>query len=168
MKCPDCGEEYSKKYNQRFHEKTCHDTLSKQFERMEPMTNPTDKSYESERAEAGIQAVKEIMESELRHDLNTNTIVAFGYKMADWAKARFEKVIAEKDKSIKFLEAQLTYAHKDIYQINKQLASKDQMIEKFYEVLNHAVQMGQYTPGGSTEGWAKRVIAEYEAWEKTR
>lgn len=34
--------------------------------------------------------------------------------------------------------------------------------EKLAQVLNHAIEMGQYTPGGSTEKWAIDTLNEWE------
>jgi len=51
-----------------------------------------------------------------------------------------------------------------------QLKTRDEVIEVILQagkhlsdVLEHAVEMGQYTEGGSTEGWAKLSLKEWNA-----
>jgi hypothetical protein len=34
-------------------------------------------------------------------------------------------------------------------------------LEDCAECLNHALEMGHFTPGGSTEGWARKAIKTY-------
>lgn len=50
-------------------------------------------------------------------------------------------------------------------QQTKLIAYKAQC-EKLSEVLIHAIDCGHFSPDGSTQGWAKQVLAEYETWKK--
>lgn len=41
---------------------------------------------------------------------------------------------------------------------------ESEQIKALEEVLNHALEMGHFTSGGSTEKWAKDALADFRAW----
>lgn len=95
---------------------------------------------------------------------------------ADWANARAEKVIAEKDARIGWIENERDCYHKQLMQdedkiikLRDQLASRDAMIEKMKECLTGISSGSIYFEGprGRTpKKTAQKVIAELEEWNK--
>lgn len=58
------------------------------------------KTYEQERDEAALNEIRRLDAVFGDSDISPRCIIRYGNFMADWCKARFEKIVAEKDAEI--------------------------------------------------------------------
>lgn len=82
--------------------------------------------------------------------------------------------VAENNRKEVIFQKELTYLRSVIEEcvseMKKEITTRDEALQvvlqagkHLSDVLEHAVEMGQYTEGGSTEGWAKLSLKEWNA-----
>lgn len=56
----------------------------------------------------------------------------------------------------------------DCEELNNKLNSERSIAEELAAVLEHAISMEHFTPGGSTEGWAKEVLERFQKHKESK